>query len=155
MGRGAEQTFFLRRWAGGQRAHEKMLNITNYCCCRSVAHSCPTLSDPMNCSTPGFSVLCRLLELAQTRVHWGSEAIQPSHPLPSPSPAFNLSQHQSFFKWVGSSHQVAKVLELQLQDQFFQWVFRIDFLSDGLVGSPCRPRDSQESQSYSEITSTC
>ena len=70
----------------------------------------------------------------------------PSHPLSSPSPpAFNLSQHQGLFQWVSSSHQVAKVLEFQLQHPSFQWIFRTDFLEDGLVGSPCSPRDSQES----------
>ena len=63
---------------------------------------------------------------------------------PSP-PAFNLSQHQGFFQWVSSSHQVARVLELQSQHQSFQWTFRTDLLEDGLVGSPCSPRDSQES----------
>ena len=63
---------------------------------------------------------------------------------PSP-PAFNLSQHQGLFSWAGSSHQVAKVLEFHLQQQSFQWIFRTDFLKDGLVGSPCSPRDSQES----------
>ena len=74
------------------------------------------------------------------------DAIQPSHPLPSPSPpAFNFSQHQGLFKWVSSLHQVAKVLEFQLQHQSFQWIFRTDFLQDGLVWSPCSPRDSQES----------
>ena len=77
--------------------------------------------------------------------HWVGDTIQPSHPLLSPSsPAFNLSQHQGLFKWVSSSHQVAKVLDFQLQYQSFQWIFRTDFLSDGLVGSPCSPRDSQE-----------
>ena len=66
----------------------------------------------------GFLVLYSLPELAQTQVHWVGDAIQPSHPLSSPSPpALNLSQHQSFFQWVSSSHQVAKVLELQLQHQ--------------------------------------
>ena len=78
--------------------------------------------DPMNCSTPGLPVLHDLLELAQTHVHWVSDAIQPSHPMSSPSPlALNLSQHQGFFQWVGSLHQVAKVLELHLQPQSFQW----------------------------------
>ena len=71
--------------------------------------------------------------------------IQPSHPLSSPSPAFNLFQHQGLFKWVSSLYQVAKVLEFQPQHQSFQWIFRTDFLYDGLVGSPCSPRDSQES----------
>ena len=66
--------------------------------------------------------------------------------LSSPSPpTFNLSQHQGLFQWVSSSHQVAKVLEFQLQHQSFQWIFRTDFLQDWLVWSPCSPRDSQES----------
>ena len=89
----------------------------------SAAQSCPTL-----CSTPGLPVNHRFPEFTQTQVHWVSDAIQPSHPLSSPSPlAFNLSQHQSFFKWVSSLHQVAKVLEFQLQHQSFQWRFRTDF----------------------------
>ena len=95
----------------------------------SVAQSCPTLCDPMDCSTPGLPVHHQLSEFTQTHVHWVSDAIQPSHPLSSPSPpAFNLSQNQSLFKWVSSSHQVAKVLEFQLQHQSFQWIFRTDFL---------------------------
>ena len=94
----------------------------------SVAQSCLTLCNPMDCSTPGFPVLHQPPELA-THVHWVGDAIQPSHPLSSPSPpAFNLSQHQGLFKWVSSSHQVAKVLEFQLQHQSFQWIFRTDFL---------------------------
>ena len=68
----------------------------------------PTLCDPMDCSMPGFPVLHRLPELAQTHVHWVGVVIQPSRPLSSPSPAFNLSQHQGLFQWVSSSHQVAK-----------------------------------------------
>ena len=83
----------------------------------------------MDCSMPGFPVHHELLELAQTHVHLVSDASQPSHPLLSPSPpAFNLSQDQGLFQWVSSSHQIAKVLELQLQHQSFQWIFRIDFL---------------------------
>ena len=94
----------------------------------SVAQSCPTLCNPIDCSTPGLPVHHQLPELTQTHVHRVSDAIQPSHPLLSPSPpAFNLSQHQGLFKWVSSSHQVAKVLELQLQHQSFQWIFRVDF----------------------------
>ena len=82
----------------------------------SVAQSCPTLCDPMDCSTPGFPVQHQLLEFTQTRVHCIGDAIQPSHPLSSPSPStFNLSQHQGLFQWVSSLNQVAKVLELQLQ----------------------------------------
>ena len=88
--------------------------------------------------------LHHLPEFAQTQVHWVGDAIQP--PCPPPSlPALNLSQHQGLFQWTGTSHQMVKLLELQLQHQSFQWIFRIDFLSDGLVGSPCSPRDSQES----------
>ena len=112
----------------------------------SVAQSCPTLHDPMNCSTAGLPVHHQLPKFTQTHVHWVDDAIQPSHPLSSPSlPAFNLSQHQGLFKWVSSSHQVAKVLEFQLQHLSFQWTPRTDLLSDGLVGSPCSPRNSQES----------
>ena len=82
------------------------------CChCCSVSQSCTTLCNPMDCSMPGFPVLCYLLEFAQTYVHWIDDAIQMSHPLSLPSPpALNLSQHQGLFQWVGSSHQVAKVL---------------------------------------------
>ena len=95
----------------------------------SVAQSYPTLYDPMDCSTPGFPVHHQLPELTQTHVHWANDAIQLSHPLSSPSPpTFNLSQHQGIFQWVGSSHQVAKVLEFQLQHQSFQWIFRTGFL---------------------------
>ena len=93
----------------------------------SVAQSCPTLCDPMDYSLPGFPVRHQLPELAQTHVHWVSDAIQPSHPLSSPSHAFSLSQHRGLFRWVGSSHQVAKVLEFQLQHQSFQWIIRTDF----------------------------
>ena len=113
--------------------------------CCSVAKSGLTLCDPMDCSTLGFPVFHYLPELAQTHVHWVSDAIQPTHPLSPPSPpAFNLPQHQGLLKWVSSLHQVAKGLEL-LQHQCFQWIFRINLLKDGLVGSPCSPRDSQES----------
>ena len=116
----------------------------------SVTQSCPTLCDPMDCSTPGLPVHHQLLEFTQTHVHWVSDAIQPSHPLLSPfPPALNVSQHQSLFKWVSSSQQVAKVLEFQLQHQSFQWIFRTDFLNiqeySGLVGSSCCRRDSWES----------
>ena len=104
------------------------------------------LCDPMNHSTSGLLVHHQLLESTQTHVHWVGDAIQPSHPLSSPSShTLNLSQQQGLFKWVSSSHQVAKVLEFQLQHQSFQWTPRTDLLQDGLVGSPCSPRDSQES----------
>ena len=112
----------------------------------SVAQSCPAFCDPVDCSMPGFPVLCHLAELAQTHVHWVSEVMQPSNPLSSSSPpSINLSQHQGLFKWVSSFHQVVKVLEFHLQHQSFQWICRTDLIYSGLVGSPCSPRDSQES----------
>ena len=84
---------------------------SSHCC--SVANSCLTLCNPMNCSMPGSPVLHYLLEFAQIYIHWVSDSIQPSHPLLPPSPfAFNLSQHPGLFQWVGFSHQVAKILEL-------------------------------------------
>ena len=112
----------------------------------SVAQSCPTLCNPMNCSTPGLSVHHQLLEFIQTHVHRLGDAIQLSHPLSSPSPpAPNPSQHQGLFQWVNSSHEVVKILEFQLQHQSFQWTPRTDLIQNGLVGSPCSPRESQES----------
>ena len=94
-----------------------------------ITQSCPTLCDPMDHSTPGLPVHHQLRECTQTHVHWVGDAIQPSHPLSSPSPpVFNLSQHKGVFKWVSSLHQVAKILEFQLQHQSFQWIFRTDFL---------------------------
>ena len=122
------------------------------CCCCSATKLCPTLlwphglwptrvlsqsvqslscvwlCNPMDCCTPGLPVHHQLLEFTQTHVHWVSDAIQPSHPLLSPSPTFNLSQHQELFQWVSSSHKVAKVLEFQLQHQSFQWTLRTDLL---------------------------
>ena len=111
----------------------------------SVTQSYLTLWDPMDCSTTGLPVYRQPLEFTQMHIHWVFDAIQPSHPLSSPSPTLNISQYQGLFKWVTSSHQVAKVLEFQLQHQSFQWIFRTDFFKDGLVGSPCSPKDSQES----------
>ena len=108
----------------------------------------------MNCSMPGLPVYHQLPEFTQTHVPRVGDAIQPSHPLSSPSPPdFNLIQHQGLFQWVGSSHQVAKRLEIQFQHQSFQWIFRTDFLQDGLVGSPCSPRDSQESSAAPQFKS--
>ena len=104
----------------------KILYCTQF---SSVAQSCLTLCNPMDCSTPGLPVQCQLLEFTQTYVHWVGDAIQPSHPLLSPSPpAPNRSQHQCLFQWVNSSHEVAKVLDFQLQHQFFQWTLRTNFL---------------------------
>ena len=101
---------------------------------------CPTLCDPMDHSTPGLLVRHQLPEFIQTHVHWVGDAIQPSHPLSSPSPpAFYLSQHQGLFQRVSSSHQVAasaSVLSINIQDWSpLGW----------LAGSPFSPRDSQES----------
>ena len=91
--------------------------------------SCVWLFDPMDCRAPGFPVLRCLPEFVQTHVYGAYDAIQPSHPLSSLSAlALNLSQHQGLFQQVSSSHQVAKVLELQLQHQSFQWIFSVDFL---------------------------
>ena len=100
------------------------------CCWCSLAYFCLTLGDPMDCSTSGFPVLHQLPDLAQIHVHWVAGIIQPSHPLSPPSPpALSLSQHQGLFQWVGSLHQVAKVLELQLQLQSFQWILRTGLIS--------------------------
>ena len=95
----------------------------------SVTQSCLTLCDPMDCSMPGLLVHHQLPEPIHIHVYHVGDAIQPSHPLLSPyPPGFNLSQHQGLFQWVSSSHQVAKVLEFQLQHQSFQWTPRTDLL---------------------------
>ena len=95
----------------------------------SVTQLCLTLCDPTDCSMTGFPVHYQLPELIQTHVHRVSDAFQPSHPLLSfYPPAFNLSQHHGLFQWVSSLHQVAKVLEFQLQHQSFQWILRTNFL---------------------------
>ena len=96
--------------------------------CHSVTKLCLTLCDPMDCSTPGFPVHHQLLELVQTHVLC-VDATQLSLLLLPPTPlALNHSQHQGLFQWVGSLHQVTKVLQLQLQHQSFWWTFRVDFL---------------------------
>ena len=88
---------------------------------------------PMDWSMPGLLVHHQLLEFTQIHVYWVGDGIQPSHPLSPPSPpALNPSQHQGFFQWVSTSHQVAKVLQLRLQHKSFQWIFRIDLLSNWL-----------------------
>ena len=100
----------------------------------SVSQLCSTLCEPLDCSMPGLPVDHKLLEFIQTHVHWVGDAIQLSHPLSSPSPpTFNLSQHQGSFKWVSSSHQVAKVLEFQLKispskENPWLFSFRMDWL---------------------------
>ena len=130
-------------WVEGSR--KSFLLFLDSKSCSSVAKSCPALCNPMDCSTPDFPVLQYLLEHAQIHVHWVGDAIQPSQTLLLSSLfAFNLSQHQDLFQWVGSSHQVTKVLELKLQHQSFQWIFRVDFLEYWLVWSPWCPQDSQK-----------
>ena len=123
----------------------------------SVQFSCSVMSDslrPMNHSMPGLPVHHQLPEFTQTHVHRVGDAIQPSYPLSSPSPpAPNPSQHQGLFQWVRSLHEVAKVLEFQLQHQSFQRIPRTDLLYDGLVGSPCSPRDCQESSPTPQLKS--
>ena len=120
----------------------------------SVTQSCPTLWDPIDWNTPGFPVHPQSQELAKTHVHQVGDAIQPYHPLSSPSPsAFYLSQHQGLFQWVNTLHQEAKIL--RLQHQSFHWIFRTDVLQDGLVGSPCSPRDSQVSSPAPWFKSIC
>ena len=106
----------------------------------SVAQSCPTFCDPMNCSMPGLPVHHQLLEFTQNHVHRVSDAIQPSHPLSSPfPPALNLSQHQGLFQWVSSSHQVAKVLSLGtcyiILCIIFGWHFYFRQTADDSTGS--------------------
>ena len=103
--------------------HFNMLSIQF--CCSVMSDSLRTHESRM----PGLPVHHQLPEFTQTHVHWVGDAIQPSHPLSSPSsPAPNLSQHQGLFQWVNSSHEVAKVLEFQLQHQSFQWTPRTNLL---------------------------
>ena len=130
-----------------ERLTEGKICSTGWGCAQfSSVTPCPTCCNPMNCSTPGLPVHHQLPEFTQTHVHQVGYAIQPSHPLSSPSPPDpNPSQQQGLFQWVNSLHDVAKVLELQLQHQSLQWIFRTNFLQDGLAGSLCSPRDSQES----------
>ena len=123
-----------------------VINVIYVYVCISVQFSCSVMFNSLwlhglqharlPCPSPALGAY-------QIHVHHISDAIQPSHPLSSPSspPAFNLSQHQGLFQGV-SSHQVARLLEFQLQHQSFQWIFSTDFLSDELVGSPGSPRDS-------------
>ena len=95
----------------------------------SVAQLCLTQRGPMDCSMPVLPVHHQLPELTQTHVHRVSYARQPPHPVSSPSPPdFNLSQHEGLFQWVSYLHQVAQVLEFQLQHHSFQWTLRTDFL---------------------------
>ena len=121
------KTIALTRWTFVGKVMSLLFNMLSQF--SSVAQSCPTLCDPMNHSTPGRPVHHQLPEFTQNHVHRVGDAIQPSHLLSSPSPpALNLSQHRGLFQWVNSSHEVAKVLEFQLQHQSFQWTPRTDLL---------------------------
>ena len=116
----------IGRWVLYHWSHQEALYMPSVQF-SSVAQSCPTLCNPTNSSTPGLPVHHQLPESTQTHVHQVGDAIQPSHPLSSPSlPALNLSQHQGLSQWVSSSHQLAKVLEFQLDYQSFQWTPRTD-----------------------------
>ena len=123
-------------------------NFCIFCCCCSVAKSCLTLCDSMDCNDSGFSVPHHLPKFAQVHVHCISDALHPSPLMPSTPSALNLFYHQRLFQWVSCLHQMIKILDLQLQHQSFQWVFRVDFPKDWLVWSPCCPRDSQESSQH-------
>ena len=105
----------------------EVFSVYDYSCCCSVAKSCSILCEPMDCSIQAslsFTISCSLLQLMSIEL-----AIQSSHHLSLPSPlALILSQHQNFFQWVSSSHHRVKVLEIHLQHQSFQWIFRTDFL---------------------------
>ena len=121
----------INRWTSEKPVCTKCMR--EWSCCyyvyqfSSVAQSCPTLWDLMDCSLPDFPVQHQLPKFTLTHVHWVSNAMQPSHTLwSSSSPTFNISQHQGLFKWVSSSNQVAKVLEFQLQHQSFQWTLKTD-----------------------------
>ena len=104
-----------------------------------LSHWSEVTCNPMDYSMSVSSVLHYLPESAQTHIHWVDDAAQPSYPLLPPSPfAFNFSQHQGLLQWVSSSHQVARLLELKLQHQSLQWIFRIDLLYNWPVWSPCR-----------------
>ena len=114
----------------------------------SLSHVQLTLCDPMNCSTPHSSVLSFIISWNFLKLTYTESVMPSNHIILCHSPsllAFNLSQHQGLFQWVCFLHQVAKVLELQLQYQSFQWIFRTDFFYDWLVWSPCNPMDSKES----------
>ena len=140
QGKKAQKDVIYFKWIIYHKRHVLCFSFS------SVAQLCLTVCYPTDGSTPGLPVHHQLLEFTQTHVHWVSDAIQKSHSLSSPfPPTFSLSQHQGLFQWVSSLHQVDKVLECKLQHQSFQWIFRIDFLLDGLVGSPCSPKYFQES----------
>ena len=127
-------------WNQEEIIKDKNMSVTRvgktHCCYCSVSQSCPTLFNLTNCRTPGLPVPHHFLKFAQVHVCCIGDAIQPSHSLIPFSPSvLCLSQHQGLFQWVSYSHQMTKILERQLQHQFFQWVFRINFPQDWLVWS--------------------
>ena len=118
-------------WCALCKKEKNLLSWLKFSQFTSVAQSYPNFCDTMGCSMPGFPVHHHLPEFTQTYVNWVGDASKPSHPLSFPSPpTINLSQHQGLFKWVSSLHQVAKVLEFQLQHQFFQYSGLISFRID-------------------------
>ena len=122
-------SYGLQLTGWGPSIKGRIICFTQVClfkCCCLVTKLCLILFDLMDCSMPGSFVLHYLLEFAKIHVFWVSDVISPSHLLPSSSlPVLSLSQHRGLFQWVSSLHQVAKVLELQLQQQSFQWIFRV------------------------------
>ena len=132
----------------GPKGHEQALEVSTFLCCfDTIATSVESFSCVRLFVTPWPAARQTFFSItnSQSLNSASIEAMMPSNHLilssPSP-PAFSLSQHQGLFQSVSSSHQVATVLEFQLQHQSFQWIFRTDFLRDGLIGSPCSPRDS-------------
>ena len=122
------------RQGASTQIHQKLIKIWNNSYkttshFSSITQSCLILHDPTDHNMPGLPVHPQLPDYTQTHAHCGGDAIQPSHPQSSPSPlGFNTSQGQDLFKWVSSSHQVAKVLDFQLQHQSFQWTLRTNLL---------------------------
>ena len=147
--------FFIHRW-NPLLKFWVFLHLCPWVIFSSVPFRRSVMYDPLPpycCRMTSFPLHHVLPELAQTHVHRVGNAIQPSHPLSSPSPpAFNISQHQGLFQWVSCSYQMAKVLEFQHQS--FKLIFRTDLLYNGLVGFPCCPRDSQESSLTPQFKST-
>ena len=118
---------FTQLLARGKELRKVRMLIIGYYCCYSVAQSCLTLCNPKDCSTSGLPGPYHLPEFAQVHAHCIGDAIQPSHPLrPSSSSALSPSQHQGLFQWVICWPQMTKILQLQLQHQSFQWIFRVD-----------------------------
>ena len=132
-------------------SHSPVLLSPSWPCCCSVAKMRLTLCNPMDSALPGFPVLHHLPEFAQTHVHWVGDAMQPSHPLSSPSPFLNLSQHRGLFQWVSSLHQVAKKYWSFSFSPSNEYSGLISFRIDWFDLLSC-PRDSQESSPTPQFT---